>query len=97
MAVYAEAADNAARQDGDKSLPPLEKGEKLVAGDITPAQHFTEPPPRFTEAALIKLLEEKGIGRPSTYAPIIDTIQGRGYVIKNEKKFQPTPLGLYCN
>ena len=94
MAVYAEAADNAARQDGDKSLPPLEKGEKLVAGDITPAQHFTEPPPRFTEAALIKLLEEKGIGRPSTYAPIIDTIQGRGYVIKNEKKFQPTPLGF---
>lgn len=94
MAVYAEAADNAAKQEGDKSLPPLDKGERLAVGAITPTQHFTEPPPRFTEAALIKLLEEKGIGRPSTYAPIIDTIQGRGYVIKSEKKFQPTPLGF---
>lgn len=78
----------------DKMLPPLSAGEELRLEDILAEQHFTEPPPRFTEAALIKLLEEKGIGRPSTYAPIIDTIQGRGYVIKSEKKFQPTPLGF---
>lgn len=94
MAVYADSADNASKQDGDNALPPLEAGELLTAREIKPAQHFTEPPPRFTEAALIKLLEEKGIGRPSTYAPIIDTIQARGYVVKAEKKFQPTPLGF---
>ena len=94
MAVYADTTENSAKQETEKSLPPLEKGEALQSGAIRPVQHFTEPPPRFTEAALIKLLEEKGIGRPSTYAPIIDTIQGRGYVIKTEKKFQPTPLGF---
>ncbi len=97
MAVYVETAENGNREDNDKSLPPLTVGEELTAGEIRPVQHFTEPPPRFTEAALIKLLEEKGIGRPSTYAPIIDTIQGRGYVVKTEKKFQPTPLGFIVN
>ena len=97
MAIYADAADNGGKLDGDKALPPLEVGEELRATEIRPVQHFTEPPPRFTEAALIKLLEEKGIGRPSTYAPTIDTIQGRGYVIKAEKKFQPTPLGFIVN
>ena len=97
MAVYVETAENGNRDDNDKSLPPLTVGEELTAGEIRPVQHFTEPPPRFTEAALIKLLEEKGIGRPSTYAPIIDTIQGRGYVVKTEKKFQPTPLGFIVN
>lgn len=94
MAVYADSADQALKQENERTLPPLEKGEMLKAGSIKPVQHFTEPPPRFTEAALIKLLEEKGIGRPSTYAPIIDTIQGRGYVVKADKKFQPTPLGF---
>ena len=94
MAVYAEPAENAVKQDSEKPLPPLETGEMLQSSAVRPVQHFTEPPPRFTEAALIKLLEEKGIGRPSTYAPIIDTIQGRGYVVKTEKKFQPTPLGF---
>lgn len=97
MAIYADAADNGGKPDSDKVLPPLEIGEELSAQEIRPVQHFTEPPPRFTEAALIKLLEEKGIGRPSTYAPTIDTIQGRGYVIKAEKKFQPTPLGFIVN
>jgi DNA topoisomerase-1 len=94
MAVYSEQAENGGKQDDDKSLPSMEKGELLALQEIKPVQHFTEPPPRFTEAALIKLLEEKGIGRPSTYAPTIDTIQARGYVIKAEKKFQPTPLGF---
>ena len=95
MTVYAaDVVDNGTKQDRDKSLPPLESGEVLAAQEVRPTQHFTEPPPRFTEAALIKLLEEKGIGRPSTYAPTIDTIQARGYVIKEEKKFQPTPLGF---
>lgn len=94
MAIYGDSAENGTKQEADRSLPPLEPGEKLRSTAIRPAQHFTEPPPRFTEAALIKLLEEKGIGRPSTYAPIIDTIQGRGYVVKAEKKFQPTPLGF---
>ncbi len=94
MAVYSEAVDNGAKQDTDKSLPPLEQGDILATQEIKPVQHFTEPPPRFTEAALIKLLEEKGIGRPSTYAPTIELIQLRNYVIKTEKKFQPTPLGF---
>jgi DNA topoisomerase-1 len=94
MAVYSDATENDVKQDSDKSLPSLNPGEELVLQGIRPVQHFTEPPPRFTEAALIKLLEEKGIGRPSTYAPTIDTIQARGYVIKADKKFQPTPLGF---
>ena len=94
LAVYNESAEPGPNQDADRSLPTLETGEALSGGTVRPVQHFTEPPPRFTEAALIKLLEEKGIGRPSTYAPIIDTIQGRGYVVKTEKKFHPTPLGF---
>lgn len=94
LAVYSDAVEGQATGADDKLLPPLNEGELLKAKEIRPEQHFTEPPARFTEAALIKLLEEKGIGRPSTYAPIIDTIQGRGYVIKAEKKFQPTPLGF---
>ncbi|NMC33261.1 MAG: type I DNA topoisomerase [Veillonellaceae bacterium] len=97
MAVYADSVENGNREENDKMLPPLAEGEELTAREIRPVQHFTDPPPRFTEAALIKLLEEKGIGRPSTYAPIIDTIQGRGYVVKTEKKFQPTPLGFIVN
>ncbi len=94
LAVYSDTTENSPQANGDNLLPPLEQGEALTAKEIRPEQHFTEPPARFTEAALIKLLEEKGIGRPSTYAPIIDTIQGRGYVLKTEKKFQPTPLGF---
>jgi DNA topoisomerase-1 len=94
LAVYSDTVEGQAAGSEDKILPPLNEGEQLAKKEIRPEQHFTEPPARFTEAALIKLLEEKGIGRPSTYAPIIDTIQGRGYVIKTEKKFHPTPLGF---
>lgn len=74
-------------------IPSLEENEELKVHEYLPKQHFTQPPPAYTEASLIKTLEEKGIGRPSTYAPIVDTIQARGYVILEEKKFKPTDLG----
>ncbi len=75
-------------------LPKLEKGDTPQLQELLPEQHFTQPPPRYSEATLVKALEEHGIGRPSTYAPTIDTIQRRDYVIKNEdKKFQPTEVG----
>ena len=64
---------------------------------LEPSQHFTQPPPRYTEATLVKILEEQGIGRPSTYAPILSTIVDRGYVVKEEKKFSPTDLGIAVN
>lgn len=76
-----------------KKLPPLKEKEKLKLNLVTPEQHFTQPPPRFTEATLVKLLEEKNIGRPSTYAPIIETIIKRGYVERKNKQFVPTELG----
>lgn len=74
-------------------LPQFDQGEILKYIQVTSKQNFTQPPPRYTEATLIKALETKGIGRPSTYAPIISTIQGRGYVEKNEGRFTPTPIG----
>lgn len=80
-------------RDADTVLPPLEEGQKLKLIELLPEQHFTQPPPRFNEASLIKTLEEKGIGRPSTYVPIIETIQGRGYVVKENKVFVPAELG----
>ncbi len=82
----------------DTLLPALAAGDKLDADEITPSQHFTVPPPRYTEATLIKTLEENGIGRPSTYAPTISTIQDRGYVEKDEQKYlRPTPMGKIVN
>ncbi|MBW6463385.1 MAG: type I DNA topoisomerase [Bacillota bacterium] len=78
----------------DTVLPRLEENQQLALMELLPEQHFTQPPPRFNEASLIKTLEEKGIGRPSTYSPIIETIQGRGYVIKEKKAFVPTELGF---
>ena len=93
MAVYVEGKDNK-DDDKDVTLPELEINQALILHKVLPKQHFTEPPPRYTEASLVKVLEEKGIGRPSTYSPIIETILGRGYVIKIEKKFQPTELGF---
>ncbi len=78
-------------------LPLVEKGETLKLNSITPEQHFTEPPPRYTEATLVKALEEKGIGRPSTYAAIMTTIQDREYVEKLEGRFHPTALGKTVN
>ena len=76
------------------TLPPLRKGESVMNTKMEGEQHFTTPPPRYTEASLIKTLEEKGIGRPSTYAPILDTIQKRNYVEKEGKQFVPTDLGF---
>ncbi len=80
--------------DKEKLLPKLSEGELLKLLQLLPGQHFTEPPPRYTESSLIKKLEELGIGRPSTYAPIIGTIQDRFYVERQERKFVPTPLGF---
>jgi DNA topoisomerase I len=98
LKVYEESTDEDARplaedQEDDITLPPLTEGEKLSLIGITPRQHFTEPPPRYTEASLVKALEEKGIGRPSTYATILTTIQDREYVTKDQGKFRPTELG----
>lgn len=81
-------------KEKEQILPELNNGENLKLNQLLPEQHFTEPPPRFNEASLIKKLEELGIGRPSTYAPILSTIQERFYVEKIEKKFLPTELGI---
>ena len=96
LKVYEETADEDLKTPDDETdilLPPLTQGETLRSLGITPKQHFTEPPPRFTEASLVKTLEEKGIGRPSTYATILTTIQEREYVQKDQGKFRPTELG----
>ncbi|MCJ7681056.1 MAG: DNA topoisomerase, partial [Candidatus Aminicenantes bacterium] len=86
------------KKDGEgKILPPGIKGEILKLLELQPKQHFTQPPPRYTEGTLVKELEAQGIGRPSTYAPIISTIQGRVYVVKDQGKFIPTDLGLFVN
>lgn len=79
----------------NEKLPKAEKGETFKLLDLVPKQHFTQPPPRYTEGSLVKELEAKGIGRPSTYAPIISTLQDRVYVIKEKGKFIPTELGLF--
>ena len=92
MKVYIEGNDDGGKEE-DTILPPLEEGQILTQQSITPNQHFTQPPPRYTEARLVKTLEENGIGRPSTYAPTLDTIQKRGYVALEEKRFIPTELG----
>jgi DNA topoisomerase I len=100
LAVYEEAKDEdqpAEEVENPGGLPSLEDGESLRLLDILPEQHFTQPPPRFTEASLIKALEEFGIGRPSTYAPILSTIQQRGYVIREEKRLSPTETGMVVN
>jgi DNA topoisomerase I len=85
------------REEEGDTLPPLAQGESLDLRKLTPDQHFTQPPPRFTEASLIKELEERGIGRPSTYVPIVSTIQDRGYVEQQERRFVPTWLGDTVN
>jgi len=98
LKVYQEGRDEKADDDDEeKTLPKVEKGEQLKLNRITPEQHFTEPPPRYTEATLVKALEEKGIGRPSTYAAIMTTIQDRDYVDRLEGRFHPTPLGTTVN
>ncbi|OOZ37531.1 type I DNA topoisomerase [Solemya velesiana gill symbiont] len=98
MAVYMEGVDDAKKGDDDeKMLPPLGEGEKIDLGAIRPEQHFTEPPPRYSEASLVKALEEHGIGRPSTYASIISTLQDREYVQLEKKRFHPTDVGRVVN
>ncbi|AGB19069.1 type I DNA topoisomerase [Thermoanaerobacterium thermosaccharolyticum] len=92
MTVYTEEADT--ENIEEKTLPLLENGDHLKLKELKPEQHFTQPPARYTEATLIKELEEKGIGRPSTYAPIISTLLERGYVIKEKKNLKPTELGF---
>ncbi len=85
------------REEDEKLLPKMQVGEGLDLHALKPEQHFTQPPPRFTEASLIKELEEQGIGRPSTYVPIISTIQDRGYVEQDQRRFVPTWLGATVN
>lgn len=96
MRLYTESKDDADEDEG-LTLPPLKEGETLKLLNIQPKQHFTQPPPPYTEATLIKALEEKGIGRPSTYATILSTIQERKYVQKMNGKFSPTELGIVVN
>ncbi len=98
IAVYQEGLDDAAKgEQDDKLLPPLSEGDLLPLRAIRPEQHFTEPPPRYSEATLVKALEEYGIGRPSTYASIISTLQDREYVVLEKKRFQPTDVGRVVN
>src|SRR5437667_8096932 len=99
LKVYQEGRDEAVAEDeeAERTLPLVAEGELLTLNKIDPEQHFTEPPPRFTEATLVKALEEKGIGRPSTYAAIMTTIQDREYVEKKDGRFHPTALGKTVN
>src|SRR5438309_2132954 len=99
LKIYQEGRDEKPAEDDEdeRTLPLVTKGEALSLNKIDPEQHFTEPPPRFTEATLVKVLEEKGIGRPSTYAAIMTTIQDREYVEKKEGRFHPTALGKTVN
>ena len=98
MIVYLEGKDdNAINDDQETFLPPLEEGRPVPLQDIIADQHFTEPPPRYNEATLVKALEEYGIGRPSTYASIISTLQNREYVSLDNKRFYPTDVGRIVN
>jgi DNA topoisomerase I len=97
IGVYKEGSDSAEDDDAEAKLPHLETGEVLDVDKIYGEQHFTEPPPRYGEASLVKTLEEYGIGRPSTYASIISTLQDREYVLLDKKRFTPTDVGRVVN
>ncbi|MGD8998918.1 MAG: type I DNA topoisomerase [Granulosicoccaceae bacterium] len=98
IAVYQEGKDDEkAGEEDEKLLPPMEEGDSVTLEKIRPEQHFTEPPPRFNEATLVKALEEHGIGRPSTYASIISTLQNREYVEMEKRRFIPTDVGRVVN
>jgi DNA topoisomerase I len=97
IAVYQESADDAKTDEGDHVLPPLEEGDLVDLVKLHADQHFTEPPPRYSEASLVKALEEHGIGRPSTYAAIISTLQDREYVDMDNRRFVPTDIGKIVN
>jgi len=94
-AVYVEGSDS--KEAKETKLPVLNEGDELVVDNVTSKQHFTQPPSRYTEASLVKALEENGIGRPSTYAPTISTIVSRGYVVRSKKLLMPTELGTVTN
>ena len=97
MAVYHESKDDGSNDDSDRLLPVVAVGDVISLDELRPEQHFTEPPPRFTEASLVKTLEEYGIGRPSTYASIIATLKNREYVEMDGKRFIPTDIGRIVN
>ena len=98
-AIYEETRDEDVSEEEErrKQLPPVEEGQHLDPRKVAPDEHETQPPPRYTEASLVKALEEKGIGRPSTYAAIVETIQGRGYVRMIERRFVPQEIGVVVN
>jgi DNA topoisomerase-1 len=95
--VYEEGKDEDAAAKSRVRLPQVAENDELDCRKIEPKQHFTEPPPRYTEAGLVKALEDNGIGRPSTYSSIVETIQARGYVTQQERRFIPTPIGAAVN
>jgi DNA topoisomerase-1 len=97
MAVYQEGSDDARADDADHVLPPMKEGDTVNLTALSGTQHFTEPPPRYSEASLVKALEEHGIGRPSTYAAIISTLQDREYVEMDSRRFVPTDIGKIVN
>jgi DNA topoisomerase I len=97
LRVYLEGRDNGEEESAEGWLPDLQQGERVRLLGLDPAQHFTQPPPRYTEATLVRALEDYGIGRPSTYAPIIETIKNRGYVESEERRLYPTELGVLVN
>jgi DNA topoisomerase-1 len=93
ISVYQEGVDDAVQDDSDHVLPPMQAGDRIKLAGVVPTQHFTEPPPRFSEASLVKALEEYGIGRPSTYASIISTLRDREYVEIENRRFTATDIG----
>src|SRR5207249_10338284 len=95
--VYFEGRDDTSVEDAEAQLPPLTAEQVLRLLDLIAEQHFTQPPPRFTEATLVKSLEENGIGRPSTYAPTIATLLDRGYVRLEDRRFFPEDVGAVVN
>ena len=95
--IYEESTDDADAITAESRFPQIKVGDPIALTGITPEQHFTQPPPRYTEASLVRAMEEKGIGRPSTYAPTISTIMNRGYVVKEKKRLIPTDLGRMVN
>jgi DNA topoisomerase-1 len=97
ISVYQEGSDDPKTDEGDHVLPPMREGERVALTALKAAQHFTEPPPRYSEASLVKALEEHGIGRPSTYASIISTLQDREYVEMDSRRFVPTDIGKIVN
>jgi DNA topoisomerase-1 len=95
--VYEEVLDDAQAEEEENTMPDFREGAEAKLLDVSSEQRFTQPPPRFTEASLVRALEEKGIGRPSTYSPTITTIMARGYIARENKRLVPTELGQVVN